>query len=286
VLDPVLLKTFLAVAGTRSFTRAAQRLTLGQSTVSQHVHKLELAVSQELFVRDTHSVELTPAGHAMVGFATGIIEAIDTATGYFAEPGVQGKIRFGASEDFALSGLPDVLRRFRAGHPGVDLELTVDLGNALCERLAAGGLDLVLSERLSGKFQVSPLWTDELVWAGTETTTIDSSRRVPLVAYPPPSATLNRATDSLRRAGRTWDVTSTSTSLNGLRMAVLSGLGVAAFARGLLPPGLCELAGLPAPGRVDFVLSSPRSTLDGPSAALAAVINGAALEVNSALCTR
>ena len=286
MLDPVLLKTFLAVAGTRSFTRAAHRLALGQSTVSQHVHKLELAVSQELFLRDTHSVELTAAGRAMVGFATGIIEAIDTATGYFAKPEVHGRIRFGASEDFALSGLPEVLRRFHAAHPAVDLELTVDLGATLSEKLATGRLDLVLSERLPGGFQVSPLWTDELVWAGTETTAVDPGGRVPLVAYPPPSATLSSVSDSLRRAGQAWDVTCTSSSLNGLRMAVLSGLGIAAFARGLLPPGLCELSGLPPPGRVDFVLSSPPSGADGPAAALAAVISGAALEVNSALCTR
>jgi DNA-binding transcriptional LysR family regulator len=286
VLDPVLLKTFLAVAGARSFTRAAQRLALGQSTVSQHVHKLELVVSQELFLRDTHSVELTAAGRAMVGFATGIIEAIDTATGYFAKHDVRGRIRFGASEDFALSGLPEVLRRFRAGHPAVELELTVDLGDVLREKLAAGLLDLVLSERLPGDFEVSPLWTDELVWAGTETTSVELDGRVPLVAYPPPNTTLDRACDALRRAGLAWEVTCTSTSLNGLRMAVLSGLGVAAFARGLVPPNLCELTALPAPGRVDFVLSGPHSAPEGPAIALAAAIVDASGAVNSALCTR
>ena len=41
MLDPVLLQTFLAIAQTRNFTRTAERLGLRQSTVSQHIRKLE-----------------------------------------------------------------------------------------------------------------------------------------------------------------------------------------------------------------------------------------------------
>lgn len=286
MLDPVLLKTFLEVAGARSFTRAAERLELGQSTVSQHVHKLELAVAQELFLRDTHSVELTAAGRAMVGFATSIIDAIDTATGYFAKPELRGRIRFGASEDFALSGLPAVLRRFRAENRGVELELTVDLGEVLREKLAGGRLDLVLSDRLPGDFPADPLWTDELVWAGTEPTPPERAGRIPLIAFPPPDATLGRVCDVLRHAGLTWELTGTSTSLNGLRMAVLSGLGVGVFPRGLLPPGLCELPGLPPPGRVEYVLSRRGGRPGRPAAALSAAIGAAAGAVNSPACTR
>ena len=64
MLDPVLLQSFLAVAQTRSFTQAAERLGLRQSTVSQHVRKLEQETGRRLFVRDTHSVETTADGEA------------------------------------------------------------------------------------------------------------------------------------------------------------------------------------------------------------------------------
>src|SRR5215467_4124974 len=99
MLDPVWLKTFLAVAETRSFTRAAHRLGLRQSTVSQHVRKLEQAVTQQLFVRDTHSVELTSDGEAMLGFAGNVIETLDRAMSYFTGTELRGRVRFGASED-------------------------------------------------------------------------------------------------------------------------------------------------------------------------------------------
>src|SRR3546814_5568150 len=57
---------FVAVARTLSFTLAGASLNLRQSTVSEHVRKLEAACGRRLFVRDTHSVRLTIDGEAMI----------------------------------------------------------------------------------------------------------------------------------------------------------------------------------------------------------------------------
>src|SRR6201985_3457130 len=112
MLDPVLLQTFLAVAQTRSFTQAGERLGLRQSTVSQHVRKLEEQAGRRLFVRDTHSVTATADGEAMVEFARNILAANERAQRYFAGSHVRGRLRFGASEDFVASRLQEGLREF------------------------------------------------------------------------------------------------------------------------------------------------------------------------------
>ena len=66
--DPVLLSTFVAVAQSRSFTEAGRRLGLRQSTVSQHVRRLEAAAARRLFVRDTHSVAVfCPTSNLFIG---------------------------------------------------------------------------------------------------------------------------------------------------------------------------------------------------------------------------
>src|SRR3954469_5884050 len=83
--DPGQLRTFLAVAQTRSFTRAAARLGVRQPTVSNHIRRLEEATGRQLLARDTHAVTLTPDGEAMVGFAGGILSAYTPAQRYFAE---------------------------------------------------------------------------------------------------------------------------------------------------------------------------------------------------------
>ena len=137
LLDPTQLRTFLAVAQTLNFTAAAQRLGTSQSTVSQHMRKLEEAAGRALFTRDTHSVALTADGEAMIGFAQAILEGNERAVDYFAGAQLRGRVRFGTSEDFAHSRLPEMLRTFRATHPLVELELTVGLSGGCIERLEA-----------------------------------------------------------------------------------------------------------------------------------------------------
>ncbi|WP_191246605.1 LysR family transcriptional regulator [Amycolatopsis deserti] len=279
MLDPVWLRTFLTVAETRSFTRAGQRLGLRQSTVSQHIRKLEEATSQQLLLRDTHSVSLTPDGEAMIGFAGTILEDIDRALAYFAGPELRGRVRFGASEDFVVGPLPEILREFRRLHPLVDLELTVDLSGVLYEKLRAGELDLVLGKRRAGDESGSPLWTDPLVWVGREGFALEPGAPVPLIAYPPPSITRARALESLQDNGKPWRIVCTSGSLNGLRAAALAGLGVVVFARSLIPAGLVELPaghGLPDPGEVQFLLTTRSATPRGPTAALSDAIRAEA----------
>ncbi|MGI5135741.1 LysR substrate-binding domain-containing protein [Streptomyces sp. CA-106110] len=255
--DPSQLRTFLAVSQTLSFTQAARRLGVRQSTVSQHVRRLEEAAGRQLFSRDTHSVELTEDGEAMLGFARRILEVHEQATAFFTGTRPRGRLRFGASEDFVLTRLPEILERFRYDHPEVDLELTVELSGTLHEQLAAGRLDLVLAKRRPQDPRGELIRHDRLVWIGAERLRLDPDRPVPLIVYPPPGITRARALAALEEQGRAWRIVCTSGSLNGLIAAAQAGLGVMAHSRGLVPPGLVrvpERAGLPDLGEVDFVL--------------------------------
>ncbi|MFI9250243.1 LysR substrate-binding domain-containing protein [Streptomyces sp. NPDC053069] len=275
--DPAQLRTFLAVAQTLSFTQAARRLGLRQSTVSQHVRRLEDAAGRQLFTRDTHSVELTEDGEAMLGFARRILQVHEQATAFFTGTRVRGRLRFGASEDFVLTRLPEILKGFRTDHPEVDLELTVELSGTLHEQLAAGKLDLVLAKRRPEDPRGALVWRDDLVWIGAERLRLDADRPVPLIVYPPPGITRARALQVLEREGRAWRIVCTSGSLNGLIAAARAGLGVMAHSRHLIPPGLFRLperSGLPDLGKVDFVLvhGRRRGAAEGAANALAAAL--------------
>ncbi|AOP48909.1 LysR family transcriptional regulator [Streptomyces lydicus] len=257
MFEPAQLRTFLAVAQTLSFTQAAHRLGLRQSTVSQHVRKLEEAAGRRLFARDTHGVQLTEDGEAMLGFARTILEANERAASFFTGTRLRGRLRFGASEDFVLTRMPEVLEEFRREHPEVDLELTVELSGTLHELLAAGRLDLVLAKRRPEDPRGRLVWRDRLVWVGTGRLRLDPERPVPLVVYPPPAVTRARALEALESQGRQWRIACTSGSLNGLIAATRAGLGVMAHAKGMIPPGLVQVparAGLPELGGVDFAL--------------------------------
>jgi len=270
VYDPSQLRTFLAVAQTLSFTQAARRLGLRQSTVSQHVRRLEDTAGRQLFSRDTHSVELTEDGEAMLGFARRILEAHEQAAAFFTGTRLRGRLRFGASEDFVLTRLTEILEGFRHDHPEVDLELTVELSGTLHEQLADGKLDLVLAKRRPEDPRGELVWHDRLVWIGAERLRLDPERPVPLIVYPPPGITRALALEALERQGRAWRIACTSGSLNGLIAAARAGLGVMAHSRGLIPPGLVRVpdrAGLPELGEVDFVLVHAKRHTAAKSAA-------------------
>ncbi|MFF9341222.1 LysR family transcriptional regulator [Streptomyces sp. NPDC014773] len=282
--EPAQLRTFLAVAQTLSFTRAARRLGVRQSTVSQHVRRLEEATGRPLFVRDTHSVELTGDGEAMLGFARTILRAHERAAAFFTGTRLRGRLRFGASEDFVATRLPEILESFRRAHPEVDLELTVELSGTLQARLAAGRLDLILAKRGTGADGDAgdgvPVWSDALVWIGAPGLRLDPERPVPLILYPPPGITRARALAALEAEGRAWRIACTSSSLSANVAAARAGLGVMAHTRGLVPPGLVPVpprSGLPELGEVDFVLRKGRrggATQEAADALAGAILEG------------
>jgi DNA-binding transcriptional LysR family regulator len=275
VFDPTLLTTFVTVAKARGFTEDGRRLGLRQSTVSQHVRRLEEAASRRLFVRDTHSVALTADGEAMLGLAQGILEANERARHYFAGSQLRGRLRFGASEDFVQSRLPEVLRDFTRIHRAVDLELTVGLSGGLLQALDAGELDLVLAKRRPGEDRGRLVRREKLVWVGSDAALAEPDRPLPLILYPPPSISRAIALETLERAGRSWRIVCTSSSFSGLNAAALAGLGVTIQADGFAPAGLAPLPtspALPELGQIEFVLAGPGRTLRGPADALATAI--------------
>jgi DNA-binding transcriptional LysR family regulator len=242
------------------------------------VRRLERAVGRQLLARDRHGVELTGDGQAMVGLAQEILDSHERALGYFAGTGLRGRLRFGAGEDFALTRLAEVLRDFQRTHPRVDLELSIDLSAVMRRQLAHRRLDLIPAKRLpaqddDGRGEL--VWRDRLRWVGAGTTHLVPGQPVPLVVYPPPSVTRTRALSILDDHGVPHRIACTSSSLSGIRAAVLAGLGVTVHASTLLPPGLRPLlgeAGLPDPGDVEFVLTAARDPMPPVAAALAAAI--------------
>ena len=281
MFDPVLLKTFLAVAETQSFTNAGVQLGLSQPTVSQHVRKLETAAGRLLVSRDTREVHLTDNGDAMAGFARTILAAHASASSYFSGSAMKGRLRFGTADDLAITQLPRILRHFRQLYPQINLELTVNQSGPLYRRLKAGQLDLIfIKENPSETSEGVRVSRDSMVWVGHEKTVIEPGQTVPLIAYQAPSVSRQIAIDALEAAGRTWRITCNTREVSGLLAAVRAGIGVAVFPQTLIPNDLVKVSsrfGLPALGDVDFTLLANPSAAKEPIDALIAAIMDRAL---------
>jgi DNA-binding transcriptional LysR family regulator len=269
--DPQHLRSFLAVAQTLSFTRAAAALGVRQPTVSVHVRKLEESVGRSLFVRDTRMVALTADGEAMAGFARSILASYDEAAGYFSGSGLTGRLRVGVTDDLALTSLPKILRQFQQLYPRVGLALTVAQSPQLHRRVESGHLDVAFLKRTAGEGGGLLVRREHLVWAAVDGARLKPEVPVPLVVYQAPSISRSVGVEALEAAGMPYRVTCTVQGVNGVIAATRAGLGVSIFARSLVPEGLAELpssVGLPVLGDIDLVLLTSPSPASEASQAL------------------
>lgn len=245
-VDTALLRTFVALAETLSFSRTAAKVGRSQSAVSAQIQKLEALFDCTLFDRDKRNVRLSPDGERLLGYARQMIQLSDAMLERFRTPEVAGEVRFGSPEDFATRYLPDILAAFSQAHPGVLLNVNCDLTLRLIDGYEAGDYDLIVVKQDPDDLypDARPLWRERLVWAGSgREGTFDGFHRapgrpLPLVLSPPPCVYRGRATRALDDAGIAWKVAYSSPSFAGTVAAVKAGLGVTVLPRSMVPEGL------------------------------------------------
>jgi DNA-binding transcriptional LysR family regulator len=276
-LPPDLLHCFVAVAQTKNFSRAAERVHLSQSTVSQQIRRLEELIGKSLFERDTRSVKLTRDGDALQGYAVRILDLMNEAVERLQAPALSGHVRFGLSEDFASAGLTGALASFVRSNPEVELTITVDLSGNLFRQLDEGQHDLILAKRLHGSLRGRVVRREPLLWyVGSPTSGLENQDLLPVVLHPEPSVTRSRMLQALEAAGRPYRIALSSGSLAALKAAVLGGLGVGAFAGYVMPDDMSPATGkLPDLGALEFVLEMPK-VVSNSVAALEATLTVAA----------
>lgn len=123
------LRYFLAVAETRHFGKAAERLRMAQPPLSQAIRRLETELGVELFTRTTRQVALTGAGEVFRTDVERILKAVDEAvarTGRFAS-GVQGVLRLGLTGSASYRQLPALARLLKSQLPHVMMEVHTEM---------------------------------------------------------------------------------------------------------------------------------------------------------------
>jgi DNA-binding transcriptional LysR family regulator len=274
MLEFDLLRAFVAVAECGGFHRAAERLHLTQSTVSQQIKRLEIEAGRPLFRRTTRAVALTDDGEMLLGDARRLLQLEEAARRRLTAPRLSGVVRLGAVEEVAGDSLPPALSRFARLHPNIRLEVTVGVSAELIEQIDAGGLDVVLAKRPWHSSRGRVVWREPLVWAAAESFDLAPDAILPLALFREHSVSREAALDAFRNSERPWHIVYTSPSLTGVRAAALAGLAVTPLPASAVGPGLRILGepdGLPPLPDLEFaIFEKPRPS---PAAlALAAVL--------------
>ncbi len=161
------LRVFVAAAEERSFSKAATRLNLSQSAVSQNIQALEKSFGVELFVRHGRSVWLSESGQALLPLARDVLgtsrlmeEAMNNI-----QVQVAGELSIGCSTTSGKYLLPNLVASFRREYPLVHVQINIFARDEVVDRIMDGRLSLgVVSKRIDHHdIEHQPLFEDHII---------------------------------------------------------------------------------------------------------------------------
>ena len=140
------LQSFITVAETGHFTRAAAELHIAQPTLSRQISTLESELGSELFYRARGNITLTAAGETLLPVAARMLADAEQIRFQMQElAGLhRGRVRLGAPPSMCVSVVAETVGPYHRDYPGVDLYLRESGSHHLLNELNSGALDLAI----------------------------------------------------------------------------------------------------------------------------------------------
>jgi DNA-binding transcriptional LysR family regulator len=243
-LDMDLLRAFVRVAETGSFTRAGQMTGASQSGVSLKIKKLEERLGDALLSRTPRSVRLTSFGARFLGDARELIDLHDRVAARAGGAEVRRQLLLGISDHAAGASLPAIVASLGHSLPGHRLYVSVGLSDLLYRDFKAGLFDVVMirSEDVGVEGRVA--FEDDLVWTAAKDFHWETGEAFPLVALTDGCALRRFAVRCLTDAEIEFQDVFTGTGVGAVQAAVSAGLGIACLDRRNVPPGSRDVGSL------------------------------------------
>lgn len=231
-----LLRSFVAVAESLNFTRAAEAVHKTQSAVSQQIKKLEGDLGVQLFDRSGRVVRLTSVGDTFLPHARRILKAHDEALAAVRTPELTGLVRVGTSDELSMRCFPTILKRFAEYYPAMQVEVWTDNGGELKRMVAEGELDFFINISTHLFPGTEIIAHTPLLWVSSAGHLVHKDSPIPLAVYSQGCSYRHHATEALNAAGLAYRIAYSSPSLASLHAAIAAGTAVAALTPISLPP--------------------------------------------------
>nr|WP_321445430.1 LysR substrate-binding domain-containing protein [uncultured Cohaesibacter sp.] len=229
LMDLDQLRTFIAIAETGSFTRAAEQVNKTQSAVSMQMRRLEERIGQTIFVRDGRQSRLTDSGVRLLDYARRMLSLNAETISAFSSDVMSGKVRLGLPDDYAPRLLPTVLASFATTHPNIEIEVVCEQSSCIHRRIEDGRLDLgIVTHGDSQKARNGRIIRSEpLLWVSSAHHSVHCQSTIPLALGTKTCCWRASATEALSKAGKAYRIAYVSSTAAGSSGAVMAGLAVA-----------------------------------------------------------
>lgn len=239
------IEAFFWTARLGSMRAAAVRLNFTQPAVSARVRELEEALGVRLFARTNQRVQLTPVGRQAMAYAERLLSAGQEfeQLGQSGSP-LEGVLRLGSDEMTAMVALSEILSQLKKHHSRLAVEITIDVGAVLQEKLRRREIDIALHSNADSASHVTDqligrvdfLWTaasDFDISAGPFTPRV--AAKYPIITNSPPSTLNALVCKWLRSGGIEFEAINSCNSLSLMLRMVRERHAVA-----LLPAPVCR----------------------------------------------
>jgi DNA-binding transcriptional LysR family regulator len=226
IIDPELLRTFLAFVDGGSLARAAEIVHRSPSAVTTQMQRLEEIVGEPLLAVAGRGRSLTFAGEELVVHARRILAVHRDAWLSIKGARADGQVAIGATQDFADSILPELIRAFAVTHPRVRFQLRIGRSGELGADFQNGTIDVLLAMRGEPSTSEVGVLHEPMKWLASSAGLVVTTDEIPLALLDPPCRFRTSAVEALEARNRAYRITATSPSLAGLRAAVRGGIAI------------------------------------------------------------
>ena len=242
LIDVDQLRTFIAIAETGSFTKAADVVHKTQSAVSMQMKRLEERLDRPIFARDGRASKLTEDGDRLLDYARRIVKLNIEALSAFADAELTGRVRLGVPDDYADRYLPEIMARFSRVYPGVELSVICEPSVDLGERIDANDLDLAIITNTETKRPAETFRRERLLWVTSNRHPTHHEEPLPLALGRSSCGWRRIALECMEKTNRPHRVLYTSSNAGAVAAAVLAGLAVSVLPESGLRPGMRVLS--------------------------------------------
>jgi len=226
-----LLRTLIAVADLRSFTRAAHSLGVTQPAVSSQIKRLQILLGGDLFDRTAPGVTLTAKGELVVNYGRRLLSINDQLVEVTTRSKAVEYLRIGIPVDYFEGVVLKVLAEYRDNHPDFHLHVTADTSESLLRDLRRGEFDLVVASDIARPSNPRRSWIEENAWGAASPAVFETDGPVPLAVLGETSLSRRLSVAALEQSGQRYEIAYIGGSFMGLVQAAAAGLGVACWAK-------------------------------------------------------
>jgi DNA-binding transcriptional LysR family regulator len=233
-----LLRSFVVIQESGSFTKAAEALNLTQPAISAQIKRLQQLVGGEVFVRSGFGISLSEKGEIVSRYARRILTMNDQILSLTGTASVVKSLRIGIPNVYAANMLPDLIMACRAASGSERLHFACDTSVDLARNLSSGYLDIafVSSEEVPHAMQLER-WSEPMCWVCAPGFSTSPGSSIPLQSWPY-GVSDQLAIEALESAGLSYSIVFTASDLSAHLAALRSGVGYVVLPQRLVPPDL------------------------------------------------